>query len=52
MREEIPDLALGPAAELRRIDQDDVIGFAAPHLARHKLRSIIDDPADFGCVQL
>ena len=46
MLEEIPHLALGATAELRRIDQDHVVGFAAAHFARRELRGIVDDPAD------
>ena len=44
--EQVPHLAVGAATELRRIDEDDVIGLAAPHLAGDELRRIIQHPAD------
>ena len=43
---EPPDLALRPAAELGRIEDDAVIAPAAPHLARGELGGVVDHPAD------
>ena len=40
-----PHLALRPAPELGRIEDDPVIAPAPPHLARGELGGIIDDPA-------
>ncbi len=46
MREQVPHLAVGPAPELGRIDEHEMIGLAAARLARDELLRIIEDPAD------
>ena len=46
VQEHVPHLALRPAPELGRIDEDDVVALAAPHLARHELARVLEDPAD------
>ena len=40
-----PHLALGPAPELGRVEQDAVVAPLAPHFARGELGRIVDDPA-------
>ncbi len=47
VREQIPDLATRPAAELRRIDKDDVVALAASNLAGNELARIIQNPPDW-----
>ena len=46
MLEHVPHLALRPATELGRVDEDEMVALAAPHLARHELARVLDDPAD------
>ena len=43
---EPPHLALRPAAEFGRVEQDPVIAAAAPYFARGELGGVVDDPAD------
>ena len=44
--EQLPDLALRPAAIGRRIEQDDVVAAAAPLLALGEFHRVLADPAD------
>ena len=44
--EQLPDLALRPAAIGRRVEQDDVVAAAAALLALGEFHRILDDPAD------
>ena len=41
-----PHLALGPAAELGRIEQDAVVAAAAADFAGGEFGGVVDDPAD------
>jgi hypothetical protein len=50
-RENVPDLALRPAAEFRRIEQDAVIVAAAPNLAGGEFCRIVENPADRSVVE-
>ncbi len=51
VREQVPNFAFGTAAELRRVDEDDVIGLAAADLAGDELCRVVEDPADLGRIE-
>ena len=44
--EDVPHLALRPAAEFRRIEDDAVVAVAAPALALDEFHRVLADPAD------
>src|SRR5258706_4998637 len=50
MLEQVPHLVVGPATELRRIDEDNVVSPPAADLATDELAGIIKHPAN-GCAR-